>query len=136
MILQPVHTGLNLAGGINSLGTTLGPIIVSFFLFGSVGNTHKEVTVTNINNLYLIVAAVFAAVALFFAFSKLPAGKNDDKFEKANKASGALMMLTGVIILVIIIGQLTDIAKLPLLIVTMLAVTGILFYSNASANKQ
>jgi len=126
---------LNLAGGINSLGTTLGPIIVSFFLFGSVGNAHKEVTVTNINNLYLIVAAVFAAVALFFAFSKLPAGKNDDKFEKANKASGSLMVLTGVIILVIIIGQLTEIPKLPLLVVTMIAVTGILFYSNASATK-
>jgi len=28
---------LNLGGGINSLGTTLGPIIVSFFLFGSIG---------------------------------------------------------------------------------------------------
>jgi FHS family L-fucose permease-like MFS transporter len=126
---------LNLAGGINSLGTTLGPIIVSFFLFGSVGNTHKEVTVTNINNLYLIVAAVFAAVALFFAFSKLPAGKNDDKFEKANKASGALMLLTGVIILVIIVGQLTEVPKLPLLFVTMLAVTGILFWSNSSATR-
>ncbi|MEN9458036.1 MAG: hypothetical protein RL135_610, partial [Bacteroidota bacterium] len=36
---------LNLAGGINSLGTTLGPIIVSFFLFGSVGNANSEVTV-------------------------------------------------------------------------------------------
>lgn len=126
---------LNLAGGINSLGTTLGPIIVSFFLFGSVGNAHTEVTVTNINNLYLIVASVFAAVALFFAFSKLPAGKNDDRFEKANKASGALMMLTGVIIVMIIIGQLTEIPKLPLLILTILAVTGILFYANASATK-
>src|SRR5678809_1786465 len=43
---------LNLAGGINSLGTTLGPIIVSFFLFGSVGNQSANVTVTNVNNLY------------------------------------------------------------------------------------
>ena len=42
---------LNLAGGVNSLGTTLGPIIVSFFLFGSVGGAPKEVTVTNVNNL-------------------------------------------------------------------------------------
>src|SRR5580698_8577520 len=44
---------LNLAGGINSLGTTLGPIIVSFFLFGSIASAvKKEVTVTNINDLY------------------------------------------------------------------------------------
>ncbi|MFX5530227.1 hypothetical protein ABTD83_20230, partial [Acinetobacter baumannii] len=62
---------LNLAGGINSLGTTLGPIIVSLFLFGGLGaDAKKTVTVTNINTLYLIVAGVFAAVALFFAFSK------------------------------------------------------------------
>ena len=76
---------LNLGGGVNSLGTTLGPIIVSYFLFGSVGSSVKEVTVTNINTLYMIVAGVFLAVALFFAFSKLPDGKNSEKFEKGNK---------------------------------------------------
>ena len=31
---------LNMGGSINSFGTTLGPIIVSFFLFGSVGGDH------------------------------------------------------------------------------------------------
>ncbi|MFS4834726.1 hypothetical protein SOO12_14005, partial [Staphylococcus aureus] len=70
------------------MGTTLGPIIVSLFLFGGLGaDAKKTVTVTNINTLYLIVAGVFAAVALFFAFSKLPEGKNNEAFEKANKAS-------------------------------------------------
>ncbi|HTQ29069.1 MAG TPA: MFS transporter, partial [Puia sp.] len=44
---------LNLAGGVNSLGTTLGPIIVSFFLFGTANSAHVNVTVTNINNLYM-----------------------------------------------------------------------------------
>lgn len=126
---------LNLAGGINSLGTTLGPIIVSFFLFGSVGSEHKDVTVTNINTLYLIVAAVFAAVALFFFFSKLPDGKMDDVFEKANKASNSLLLMTGIIIGIIIVGQLTNIPKLPLLLLTMLTVAGILYYSNASAAR-
>ena len=61
---------LNLGGSVNSLGTTLGPIIVSFFLFGKVGSSNAVVTVTNINTLYLIVAGVFAAVAIFFAISK------------------------------------------------------------------
>ncbi|MGI8952100.1 MAG: MFS transporter [Chitinophagaceae bacterium] len=126
---------LNLAGGINSLGTTLGPIIVSFFLFGSVGGTPKEVTVTNVNHLYEIVAAVFAAVALFFTFSKLPSGKNDEKFEASRKAAMSLMMLTGLIILFVIIGQLTDVGKVPLLILTLIAVICTLFYSNNSALK-
>src|SRR3982751_4123181 len=42
---------LNLAGGVNSLGTTLGPIIVSFFLFGTPSAANASVTVTNVNNL-------------------------------------------------------------------------------------
>ncbi len=127
---------LNLTGGVNSLGTTLGPIIVSFFLFGSVGSTEvKEVTVTNINNLYLIVAGVFTAVAIFFAVSKLPAGKMEDKFEGAPKASASLLAMTGVIIAIIIVGQLTDVPKLTLLIATIITVIGILFYSNSSAVK-
>lgn len=126
---------LNLGGSVNSFGTTLGPIIVSFFLFGSVGGDHQAVTVTNINTLYLIVAGVFAAVALFFTFSNLPDGKDEAKVEKENKASFSLLAMTGVIIAVIIVGQLTEISKLSLLLVTMLAVIGILFYSNGSAKQ-
>ena len=126
---------LNLAGGVNSLGTTLGPIIVSFFLFGSVGGAPKEVTVTNVNNLYLIVASVFAAVALFFAFSKLPSGKNDEKFEGSMKAAMSLIVMTVVLGLLITIGQLTEISKLPMLIIAFIAVVSILFYSNSRATQ-
>lgn len=126
---------LNLGGGVNSLGTTLGPIIVSFFLFGSLGAGIKEVTVTNINTLYMIVAAVFAAVALVFSFSKLPEGKNDAKFEASMKAAFSLISMTVAIGIIIIIGQLTNIPKLPLLIVTLVVVVFILFYSNNNAIK-
>lgn len=126
---------LNMGGSINSFGTTLGPIIVSFFLFGSVGGEHKEVTVTNINTLYLIVAGVFAAVALFFTFSKLPSGINESKVEKENKAAASLLVMTGLVTAIIIVGQLTNVAKLPLLIATIVVVLGVLFYSNNSATK-
>ena len=138
IVLGDPSTGshrLNLAGGVNSLGTTLGPIIVSFFLFGSVGNANTEVTVTNINTLYLIVAAVFAAVALFFAFSKLPEGKNDEKFEKANKAASSLLIMTLCIGLIIVVGQFTNVPKLTLLLLSLVSVVGILFYSNSQAVK-
>jgi FHS family L-fucose permease-like MFS transporter len=126
---------LNLAGGVNSLGTTLGPIIVSFFLFGSVGGVQKEVTVTNINNLYLIVASVFAAVALFFSFSRLPSGKNDEKFEGSMKAAFSLIIMTVVLGILITIGQVSEIGKLPLLVIAFTTVITILFYSNSSAIK-
>ena len=126
---------LNLGGGINSLGTTLGPIIVSIFLFGSIGSEVKDVTVKNINNLYLIVAAVFAAVALFFFFSKLPDGKNEEPFESASKASGSLGIMTGLIAAIVLVGWLTDIPKIVLLLSSIVAVVGVLFYSNNKAAK-
>ena len=126
---------LNLGGGVNSLGTTLGPIIVSFFLFGSVGSTGVEVTVKNINNLYLIVAGVFAAVALFFQFSNLPDGKNDEPFEKAGKASASLGLMTLLILGIIAVGQFADVPKLWLLVAMMVVVIAILFYSNGQAEK-
>jgi len=126
---------LNLGGSVNSLGTTLGPIIVSFFLFGRVGATDVVVTVTNINTLYLIVAGVFAAVAIFFAISKLPDGKNDEKFEKANKAAASFALMTATIVGVIVLGQLTEIQKTPLLLMIMIFVIAILFYSNTKATK-
>jgi FHS family L-fucose permease-like MFS transporter len=126
---------LNLGGSVNSLGTTLGPLIVSYFLFGAPTDTNVVVTVTNINTLYLIVAGVFAAVAIFFALSKLPDGKNDEKFEKAGKASSSLLIMTLLIGGIIVVGKMTEVPKLTLLIITLVSVVGILFYSNNSAVK-
>jgi FHS family L-fucose permease-like MFS transporter len=126
---------LNLAGGVNSLGTTLGPIIVSYFLFGTPSSSNATVTVTNINTLYLIVAAVFAAVAIFFAFSKLPEGKDDAAFEGSSKASKSLITLTLLMIVVILVGQFTDIGKLELTGLTILLVFAVLFFSLNSASK-
>lgn len=133
IILGDPSTGshrLNLAGGVNSIGTTVGPIIFSVFLFGKVGGNAADATVTNINNLFLIVACVFAAVALFFTFSRLPAGKDDDHFEGSYKASWSLILMTLLIGAVIVLGQLTSIQKLPLLIASLIIVVGILFVSN------
>ncbi|HSC52794.1 MAG TPA: MFS transporter [Phnomibacter sp.] len=126
---------LNLGGGVNSFGTTLGPIIVSFFLFGAIGNANHDVTVKNINSLYMIVAAVFAAVAIFFSLSKLPDGKNDEPFESAGKASSALIAMTVAILGIILLGTFTEIPKLYLLLATIVVVVGILFYSNGQARK-
>lgn len=61
---------LNLAGGINSLGTTLGPIIVSYLLFGSIGG-NSEASISSISSLYLIMAGLFVAMMVFFAATGL-----------------------------------------------------------------
>ena len=138
IVLGDPSTGshrLNLAGGVNSLGTTLGPIIVSFFLFGTPSSGNVNVTVTNVNNLYMIVAAVFAAVALFFTFSKLPHGRDDAKFESSINASKSLVFLFVAILIIIVTGHFTSIGKLPLTAVTLLVVVGILLMSYRSASK-
>jgi len=138
IVLGDPSTGshrLNLGGSVNSLGTTLGPLIVSFFLFGSADAKNAVVTVTNINVLYMIVAGVFAAVAIIFAISNLPDGKNDEKFEKASKASNSLLMMTLLLGAIIVVGQLTEIPKLVLLLFTLISVVGVLFYSNSQAVK-
>lgn len=59
---------LNLAGGINSLGTTLGPIIVSYLLFGELGGS-GEASLASIKSLYLLMAGLFIAMAVFFALT-------------------------------------------------------------------
>lgn len=59
---------LNLAGGINSLGTTLGPIIVSYLLFGQLGGG-GEASIGAVKSLYFIMAGLFAAMMVFFALT-------------------------------------------------------------------
>ena len=73
---------LNFAGSINSLGTTFGPLIVSYVLFGSVSGA-SQATLSNINNLYLILAAVFFAVVIFFSITKMPEVASKENYENA-----------------------------------------------------
>ena len=63
---------LSLAGGINNVGTTIGPVIVSLAIFGSVAAGAKLDNLESVKTPYLILGVAFIAVALFFKFSSLP----------------------------------------------------------------
>ena len=63
---------LSLAGGINNLGTTIGPLVVSFAIFGQLGNSLKLSDIGAVKFPYLILGAAFLVVAIIFKFSKLP----------------------------------------------------------------
>ena len=100
---------LNLAGGVNSLGTTIGPIVVSFALFGVISGVsieefaQKENSLDSMRILYVFVGGLFLLAAALFHFSKkLPSGKSDSSFETANKAMKTLIAIT--VILVAIFG--------------------------------
>ncbi|MEN9510554.1 MAG: hypothetical protein RLZZ370_373 [Bacteroidota bacterium] len=71
---------LSLAGGVNSLGTTLGPLAVGFILFGTVSGSGKA-SLDSINELYYLLAGVFLLVALFLWRAKLPEIQSDDAYE-------------------------------------------------------
>jgi FHS family L-fucose permease-like MFS transporter len=70
---------LNMAGGVNNFGTTIGPLIVSFAIFGSVGSGSTEASIESVKTPYLILGIAFILVALFFKFSSVPNKINLDE---------------------------------------------------------
>ena len=99
---------LNLAGGINSFGTTIGPLLIAFIIFGSAPLSGAElneliktggIQLSTIQLLYLGVAGMFLAVAIFFYVSKnLPDARAQDSFKPAAKAKNLLILLTVIMI--------------------------------------
>lgn len=73
--LGPIATGsqrLTLAGGVNNFGTTIGPLIVSFAIFGSNTNATSSISIESVKIPYLILGAAFLLVAVFLKMSSLP----------------------------------------------------------------
>ncbi len=63
---------LSLAGGINNIGTTIGPLIVSFAIFGSLKAGEHLDSLSAVKTPYLILGVAFVVVAIIFKFSSLP----------------------------------------------------------------
>lgn len=106
--LGPAHSAsnrLNLAGGVNSFGTTIGPIVVSVALFGVAAGVNIEEfaqrpeSLDKMEILYMFVGALFLiAAGLFFFSKKLPSGKIESVFEPAKKAMNTLIVITLILI--------------------------------------
>ncbi|HEY1201269.1 MAG TPA: MFS transporter, partial [Niastella sp.] len=73
---------LSMAGGINNLGTTLGPVVVSLAIFGSVTGGAKVADIGAVKVPYLILGAAFLLVAVIFKFSPIPNQINHDEAEE------------------------------------------------------
>jgi FHS family L-fucose permease-like MFS transporter len=90
---------VNLGGGINSFGTTIGPIVVALALFGTAASvTDEQIKLLELNKvvlLYVGVGLLFIASAALFYFSKrVPAGVAIEPMEKADKALKTLIVMT------------------------------------------
>ena len=147
---------LNLAGGVNSFGATIGPTVIALIIFGSTPLSgdelnqmilNNEIKLTTIQFLYIGVGALFLAAAALFHFSKkLPNTKTDEVFEPASKAKNVLIALTVVIIVCFGLifntyaeGTVTTEAienkRLYLLLIALFAVVASVFFANIRATK-
>lgn len=63
---------LSLAGGINNVGTTIGPVLVSFAIFGMAGTGSTTLELSAVKIPYLVLGATFILAAVFFKFSSVP----------------------------------------------------------------
>jgi FHS family L-fucose permease-like MFS transporter len=100
---------INLGGGINSLGTTIGPVLVSLALFGTAAaisdDMIAQLSLKTVVFLYAGVGALFVGIALLLTFSKkVPAGKieSDDATsndtDQGKKAVVTLLVITGILV--------------------------------------
>src|SRR5215204_3195375 len=148
---------VNLGGGVNSFGTSIGPLIVALALFGSTAAITDEkiqsLSLSKVIVLYSCVGTLFlAAAALFYFSKKVPSGISTEKTEKANKALTALLIITGLLIVMFVPvfnsyktdpSTLTDIQKHDLetyrmkwLLGALAIVVVALLFSNLSARKK
>jgi FHS family L-fucose permease-like MFS transporter len=140
---------LNLAGGVNSFGTTIGPLAVAFIIFGTLSG-EGTAEFSKMQGLYLGVAALFILCAAVFDFSKsLPDGITIEPFESANKAMNLLIILTVIIFLCFgwvfytyaesynYTGSVEDLEykRLAAIIASLVGVVGCIYYSYVKSSS-
>ena len=137
---------LNLAGGVNSFGTAIGPIVVAFALFGAATYSDDQIASINLSTvktLYVAVGGLFLLAAALFIFSKkLPQAKGDSNFVQAPKAVKMLAFITLVLLVVFYFvfdqyrGDTVDSNLIfQLMILALFLIVGGLLFSNQKAIK-
>lgn len=94
---------VSLGGGINSLGTTIGPLLMAYALFGSTTSlTDDQIQHLSLDKMVFLYAAVgglfLLAAAMFYFSKKIPAGVSHEKIEPAHKSIKLLLVMTGLLI--------------------------------------
>lgn len=121
--LGPITTGaqrLTLAGGINNFGTTIGPLIVSFAIFGATASTDTEMSIESVKIPYLVLGVAFLLVAILLKMSSLPEHPEtieETVSEGSNLKSSALQypqLILGMIAIFIYVGvEVSTASNLP-----------------------
>lgn len=95
---------LNFAGSVNSFGTTIGPILVSFVLFGKAmaSSADKEsASIGSINILYIILGIAFAMAAVILNFTQIPKLKIEESDSNMKILKAPLFFIIGTLLFLI-----------------------------------
>jgi FHS family L-fucose permease-like MFS transporter len=121
--LGPIKTGsqrLTLAGGINNFGTTIGPLIVSFAIFGAAASGSTDMSIESVKTPYLILGLAFLLVAVLLKFSSLPEHPEtiEEAPEEATSAKSSALqypqLLMGMIAIFLYVGvEVSTASNLP-----------------------
>lgn len=96
---------LNLAGGINSFGTTIGPVLLSYALFGNI-NT-PDIKTSSLNGVItpaIILCALFLLCSVVLFLSSLPNIKNTEKIESGLGALKYPQLVWGMLAIFVYVG--------------------------------
>src|SRR5690606_24046993 len=116
---------LTMAGGINNFGTTIGPLLVSLAIFGSVAAGGTDANIEAVKTPYLLLGAAFVLVAVFLKFSSVPNhidldGIAEDEAEDATRlihrpsAFAYPQLVLGMLAIFVYVGvEVSTIANLP-----------------------
>jgi FHS family L-fucose permease-like MFS transporter len=83
---------LIMAGGVNNFGTTIGPLLVSFAIFGSVSAGSTVASIESVKIPYLILGLAFLLVAVFLKFSKVPNKLNLEDIAEHETEEGSKLL--------------------------------------------
>jgi MFS transporter, FHS family, L-fucose permease len=103
---------LNLAQGLNSLGTTIAPLIGGYLLFRESSVIHADLDTTTIQTMYLLFSGVFIIMALVFRFIKLPAFKTQTDLVKGAGALKYPHLVLGILAIFTYVGGEVGIGSL------------------------
>jgi FHS family L-fucose permease-like MFS transporter len=97
---------LNFAGSINSFGTTIGPILISFVLFGKAIASSEDkamASISSINILYIILAIAFAAAAIILYFTKIPKLTIEESDSNMKVLKAPLFFIIGMLLFLVLV---------------------------------
>ena len=108
---------LSMAGGINNVGTTIGPVIVSFAIFGGVSSGETSLNLAAVQTPDICLGIAFVVAAIFFKFSSVPDRIEGSSSEGAGKIMETLrhpQVLLGMLAIFLYVGvEVATVSNLP-----------------------